>query len=159
MASTPDLEANTFGEEDRRYNGSRFSDVVAALFANPYQRVWGGTSEPPLPLQTMNLRTVFGALVSFGPNQFFRASERTLDSRADLRWGPDGKGVRRLVHPNGVCLIGRWQITEYLRNPVAVAFWRRVVANYTQGRYQERVTNGEVRQVFESGISRAQKPA
>jgi predicted acetyltransferase len=54
---------------------------------------------------------------------------------------------------------GRWEITEYLRNPVAVSFWRRVVANYTQGRYQERVTNGEVRQVFESGLSRAQKPA
>jgi predicted acetyltransferase len=54
---------------------------------------------------------------------------------------------------------GRWQITEYLRNPVAVAFWRRVVANYTQGRFQERVTNGEVRQVFDSGTSRAQKPA
>jgi predicted acetyltransferase len=50
---------------------------------------------------------------------------------------------------------GRWEITEYLRNPVAVAFWRRVVANYTQGRFQERVTNGEVRQVFESGTSRA----
>jgi predicted acetyltransferase len=54
---------------------------------------------------------------------------------------------------------GRWEITEYLRNPVAVAFWRRVVANYTQGRYQERVTNGEVRQSFESGTSRTQKPA
>ena len=54
---------------------------------------------------------------------------------------------------------GRWEITEYLRNPVAVAFWRRVVANYTQGRFQERVLNGEVRQVFESGSSRAQKPA
>jgi len=54
---------------------------------------------------------------------------------------------------------GRWEIVEYLRNPVAVAFWRRVVANYTQGRFQERVTNGEVRQVFDSGISRAQKPA
>jgi len=54
---------------------------------------------------------------------------------------------------------GRWEITEYLRNPVAVSFWRRVVANYTQGRFQERVTNGEVRQVFESGLSRAQKPA
>jgi predicted acetyltransferase len=50
---------------------------------------------------------------------------------------------------------GRWEITEYLRNPVAVAFWRRVVAAYTQGRYQERVTNGEVRQVFESGAQRA----
>jgi predicted acetyltransferase len=50
---------------------------------------------------------------------------------------------------------GRWEITEYLRNPVAVSFWRRVVANYTQGRYQERVMNGEVRQVFDSGVSRA----
>jgi predicted acetyltransferase len=49
---------------------------------------------------------------------------------------------------------GRWEITEYLRNPVAVAFWRRVVASYTQGRYQERVLNGEVRQTFESGLSR-----
>ncbi len=52
---------------------------------------------------------------------------------------------------------GRWEITEYLRNPVAVSFWRRVVTNYTQGRYQERVTNGEVRQIFDSGLSRAQK--
>jgi len=52
---------------------------------------------------------------------------------------------------------GRWEITEYLRNPVAVSFWRRVVTNYTKGRYQERVTNGEVRQVFESGLARAQK--
>jgi predicted acetyltransferase len=50
---------------------------------------------------------------------------------------------------------GRWEITEYLRNPVAVAFWRGVVANYTRGRFQERVTNGEVRQVFESGAQRA----
>jgi predicted acetyltransferase len=50
---------------------------------------------------------------------------------------------------------GRWEITEYLRNPVAVAFWRRVVAAYTKGTYQERVTNGEVRQVFESGAQRA----
>ena len=49
---------------------------------------------------------------------------------------------------------GKWEITEYLRNPVAVAFWRRVVAAYTKGRYQERVTNGEVRQVFESGVAR-----
>lgn len=50
---------------------------------------------------------------------------------------------------------GKWEITEYLRNPVAVSFWRRVVAAYTQGRYQERVMNGEVRQVFESGAQRA----
>jgi predicted acetyltransferase len=47
---------------------------------------------------------------------------------------------------------GRWEITEYLRNAGAVDFWRRVVASYTRGSYQERIVNGEVRQVFESGV-------
>ncbi|MDB6090354.1 MAG: hypothetical protein JWN85_3138 [Gammaproteobacteria bacterium] len=50
---------------------------------------------------------------------------------------------------------GRWEITEYLRNAAAVSFWRRVVATYTHGKYQERIVNGEVRQVFESGGRRA----
>jgi predicted acetyltransferase len=50
---------------------------------------------------------------------------------------------------------GRWEITEYLRNAGAVSFWRRVVAAYTRGSYQERIANGEVRQVFESGRQRA----
>jgi predicted acetyltransferase len=49
---------------------------------------------------------------------------------------------------------GRWEITEYLENAGAVSFWRRVVATYTRGSYQERITNGEVRQVFESGPGR-----
>jgi len=50
---------------------------------------------------------------------------------------------------------GRWEITEYLRNPGAVSFWRRVVAAYIRGSYQERIVNGEVRQVFESGRQRS----
>lgn len=50
---------------------------------------------------------------------------------------------------------GRWEITEYLRNPDAVSFWRRVVAGYTGGSYQERVINGEVRQVFDSRVERS----
>jgi len=49
---------------------------------------------------------------------------------------------------------GRWEIIEYLRNPGAVSFWRRVVASYTRGLYQERVFNGEVRQVFDSRVER-----
>jgi predicted acetyltransferase len=49
---------------------------------------------------------------------------------------------------------GRWEITEYLRNAGAVSFWRRVVAAYTRGSYQERIVNGEVRQVFDSGRKR-----
>lgn len=50
---------------------------------------------------------------------------------------------------------GRWEITEYLRNTGAVSFWRRVVATYTRGSYQERIVNGEVRHVFESGARRS----
>jgi predicted acetyltransferase len=46
-------------------------------------------------------------------------------------------------------------ITEYLRNAAAVSFWRHVVATYTRGSYQERIVNGEVRQVFESGRKRS----
>ena len=63
-------------------------------------------------------------------------------STAAVAWGTGG--------PAGALLHGAGQLS-----PVAVSFWRRVVANYTQGRYQERVTNGEVRQVFDSGNSRA----
>ena len=49
---------------------------------------------------------------------------------------------------------GRWEITEYLRNSGAVNFWRRVVATYTKGTYQERIINGEVHQVFDSAKPR-----
>jgi len=45
---------------------------------------------------------------------------------------------------------GRWEILEYLRNPAAVKFWRRVVSSYTGGRFEERVHNGEVRHTFAS---------
>ena len=96
-------------DEDRSYNGSRFQDVVNALFANPYQRVWGGAGEPPFPIYEVNFATV-------ASDQFRHATERAVDSGADLRWGPDRKGFRRLLHPNGVCLTGQWQIsaeTEY----------------------------------------------
>jgi hypothetical protein len=103
MVSVVDrLESVT--DEDRTYAGSRFADVVGALFANPYQRVWGANGEAPLPMHKVTFRSVASGLQ--------RASERAVDSGADLRWGPDRKGFTRLVHPNGVCLIGMWEITE-----------------------------------------------
>ncbi len=53
------------------------------------------------------------SILSPGKHYFFRqATERAVDSHSDLRWGSDGKGFRRLLHPNGVCLTGRWEITE-----------------------------------------------
>jgi predicted acetyltransferase len=62
-----------------------------------------------------------------------------------------GRGAVQLILDR---FAGRWEITEYQRNPIAVMFWRRVVSGYTAGRYEERVFNGEVRQTFESGPRR-----
>jgi hypothetical protein len=63
--------------------------------------------------------------------RLFNASARAVDSGADLRWGSDKKGFRRLVHPNGVCLIGKWQITgeteysgHFTKGTVALAIGR-----------------------------------
>src|SRR5437667_5713208 len=131
-----DVGFEQFSDEDRGYSGSRFRDVVDALFANPYQKVWGREGEPPLPVQDVTIRSVFGGLLSHArPPRFERASERSLDSAADLRWGPDGRGFARLLHPNAVCLAGRWQITEdtpysgyFARGSTAL-----VVARYSSG--------------------------
>jgi hypothetical protein len=98
--------------EDRAYRGSRFSEVREAIWANPYQRVWGRAGEPPLPVHEVSLGNALRGVLPFGrPWAFQQAAHRSVQSRADLRWGPDGKGYRRLLHPNAVCLTGRWEIT------------------------------------------------
>jgi hypothetical protein len=61
----------------------------------------------------VTLSSVLVGVLPFGkPHQFLAAARRTIDSHADLRWGPNRKGYRRLLHPNGICLTGRWEITE-----------------------------------------------
>lgn len=45
---------------------------------------------------------------------------------------------------------GDWEIVEYERNPGSVAFWHKVIADYTKGRYSERSRNGEIHQRFKS---------
>src|SRR5712692_1203726 len=100
-------------DDDRAYRGSRFAEVRDAIFANPYQAVWGRAGEPPLPVYDVTLRRVLRGILPFGrPYLFRKATERAVDSPADVRWGPDGKGYRRLLHPNGICLTGVWEITE-----------------------------------------------
>jgi hypothetical protein len=84
----------------------------------PTKEYGGRTGSRRCPLSSL----LYGIL-PFGPPYVFRqATERAVDSAADLRWGPDRKGFRRLVHPNGICLTGLWQITQdtgysgYFRN-------------------------------------------
>jgi predicted acetyltransferase len=71
-------------------------------------------------------------------------------ARAQRRHGIGQTAVQIILNR----FAGRWEINEYLRNPAAVNFWRRVVATYTGGDYQERILNGEVRHLFQSSVSR-----
>ena len=133
------MEPGFFGteqvtEEDRAYRGSRFSEVRDVIFANPYQRVWGGVGEPPFPVYNVNLAGVLRGILPFGPPHFFaQAVARAVDARSDLRWGADRKGFRRIIHPNGICLTGSWEISE--QTPYSGYFQRNsralVVARYS----------------------------
>ena len=99
-------------DEDRAYRGSRYADVRDAIRANPYRPAWGRVGDPPLPVFPVTFASVIRGALSRGRYHFLHAAERTVDSRADLRWGADRTGFRRLLHPNGVCLFGEWRITE-----------------------------------------------
>jgi hypothetical protein len=98
-------------DEDRAYRGSRYADVRAAIRANAYREVWGRVGDDPLPRFPVTFASVVRGMLSQQGYYFLRAAERTVDSQADLRWGPDRAGFRRLLHPNGVCLFGQWQVT------------------------------------------------
>jgi hypothetical protein len=110
------LRPNEFGVEgvvaaDAAYLGSRYSEIRTALFANPYQPVWNGPGY--LPTYTVTLPRLVHGLLRLGQGYLFqRATERIIDSRADLRWGLDGRGYRRLLHPNGICLLGMWEVSQ-----------------------------------------------
>ena len=90
--------------DDQRYAGTRYGEMRDAMFANPYPR--------PYPIAPLTLGSLLRGVLPFGkPWQFLAAARRTVASDADLRWGTDGKGFRRLLHPNGICMTGVWEIT------------------------------------------------
>jgi hypothetical protein len=145
------MEQDQFGieqvtAEDRAYNGSRFSEVCEAIFANPYYQVWGREGEPLLPRYEATLANLLRGILPFGKHYFFgQASIRTVDSHADLRWGPDGKGFRRIIHPNGVCLTGLWEVTEETEYS---GYFRKGSRGLLVGRYSTcctKVHRGELR--------------
>ena len=86
--------AEQFTDEDRRYAGSRFREVVDALFANPYQTVWGREGEPPLPDQEQTIRSVFGGLLAQAGLPVSRARPNGRSTLAPTCGGADRKGSR-----------------------------------------------------------------
>ena len=59
-------------DEDRAYRGSRFSEVRDAIFANPYQKVWGRAGEPPLPIYSVSLPSALRGILPLGSPYFDR---------------------------------------------------------------------------------------
>lgn len=43
---------------------------------------------------------------------------------------------------------GRWEVSELVRNERAIRFWRRVIGEQTDGRYEETADAEELRQIF-----------
>ncbi len=99
-------------DEDRAYRGSRYADVREALYENPYRDGASGQKPGPLPMFRSTIANAWRGAFGGGPDFMRQASARVLDSRADLRWGADRKGYRRIIAPNGICVLGSWEITE-----------------------------------------------
>jgi len=127
--------------------GHREPDLIAHWFGDPntFPLVIARGNEPVGFARV--LRTVAGAAQ---PRVDYRMGEFFV-TRARRRLGIGRTAVQLILNR----FAGRWEITEYLRNAVAVTFWRRVVASYTHGSYQERIVNGEVHQVFDSAKPRS----
>lgn len=121
--------------------GEREPELMARWFVDD--------SSHPLILLKDDLRVGF-ALVSRPP--------RNLRDSIDYRMAEFFIAVearRRGIGRDAALLIfsrfaGAWEVTEFQYNKPAVAFWRSVVSQYTDGRFRESVTHGEVRQVFQS---------
>src|SRR3989442_1094432 len=112
--------------DDREYAGSRFSEVRKAIFANRYYLIWGTKDDPPLPVYAVTLGRALSRILPFGkPWRFEEAARRTVARNADLRWGPEGKGFRRIVHPNGICLTGTWEIRESREETAYTGYFRK----------------------------------
>lgn len=89
-----------------------YDAIKNAVFAEPYYgNAWGSPDRRALPVYRQTVGSLLRGLIPIGSRLFLQAAQRTVRSRADLRWGDDRQGFRRLLHPMGICLTGTWKIT------------------------------------------------
>lgn len=58
-----------------------------------------------------------------------------------------GRGAAMLIFAR---YAGEWTVPEQSRNPGALRFWRRVVSEFTNGKFREKRSQGEVAHTFTS---------
>ncbi|NEW60770.1 hypothetical protein GSY74_05690 [Sulfurovum sp. bin170] len=81
---------------------------------NSFQEVWNQLISDPLTILPQN-EISFGKLSTWSRNIILEDAKRTLEERADILEPFD-----KLVHPNGICLKGIWEI--YSENPYSGYF-------------------------------------
>ena len=116
-----------------------YEEVYAAVFSDPYYgKSWKGPGQ--LPVYKQSLTTLVNRLFSREAplGLLGAAADRTVRSGADLRWGNNRKGVRRLLHPNGICLCGAWQINAAPPGAAYTGYFAkgseaRIIARYSTG--------------------------
>jgi len=82
------------------------------------------------------------------PTNPFRMTEFFI--ARPLRRRGVGRAAVRLLFDR---FAGDWLVTQSRRNAPAVAFWRRVIAQYSGGRYQERADGDEIHQRLRTGTA------
>jgi hypothetical protein len=133
--------------DDRQPPAATFEAVRDAVFAEPYyDQPWGTPGGKPLPVYEQSFRTLVRGLLRGSRFPLVQAARRTVKSHADLRWGQDGKGFRRLLHPNGICLSGSWEITTAPPGVEYTGYFAkgsvgRVIARYSTGGSEPRGGN------------------
>jgi predicted acetyltransferase len=80
-----------------------------------------------------------------GPLATFRLTEFYV-SRPMRRLGVGREAARLLFNR----FQGQWLVPQSTRDRQAVEFWRRVIRDYTRGRYRERVAGDEMHHTFTS---------
>lgn len=75
------------------YQGSTFKDVWKQVISDPYEKPQNKIS--------------YASLYKFFESKIKSAANRTLSDRSDIL-----PQFRKLAHPNGICLAGKWTMTE-----------------------------------------------
>lgn len=126
--------------DDRPSATDTYVEVHKAVLSDSYYgKTWDGPERSPLPLYKQTTGALLRGLLPFGkPFGFLQAARRTVRSSADLRWGSDEKGFRRLLHPMGICLAGKWEIDAAPPGTAYSGYFApgasgRIIARYSTG--------------------------
>ncbi|MBF0363910.1 MAG: hypothetical protein HQK49_23020 [Oligoflexia bacterium] len=136
--------------EDSSYKGSSVYDVWNIVTERPYDE---------LPNHTVT----FGSFFSWGTNRLRDAANRTINSQEDIL-----PPFKKLLHPNGICLLGKWKIdadneyTGYFKSGsegIIIARASVALSETTKGNYRGFGLAGKIFPVYDDSSKEVVKTA